>query len=82
MCSSRNASRTAGLSLFNISNLRRDAVLVLSRKKDEVITIGDDIRIVVVEIRHDKIRLGVQAPRDVPVDRLEVREAKEREKKQ
>lgn len=57
-------------------------MLVLSRKKDEVITIGDDIRIVVVEIRHDKIRLGVQAPRDVPVDRLEIREAKESEKKQ
>lgn len=82
MCSSRNASRTAGLSLFYISNLRRDAVLVLSRKKDEVITIGDDITVTVIEIRHDKIRLGVQAPRDVPVDRLEVREAKEREKKQ
>lgn len=55
-------------------------MLVLSRKKDEVITIGDDITVTVIEIRHDKIRLGVQAPRDVPVHRLEVREAKEREK--
>ena len=47
-------------------------MLVLSRKKDEVITIGDDIRIVVVEIRGNKVRLGIEAPKEVPVHRSEV----------
>jgi carbon storage regulator len=50
-------------------------MLVLSRKKDEAIVINDAIRIVVVEIRGDKVRLGVEAPREVPVHRNEVYEA-------
>ena len=50
-------------------------MLVLSRKKDESIVINNDIRIVVVEIRGDKVRLGVEAPKDVPVHRREVFEA-------
>ena len=49
-------------------------MLVLSRHKDEVITVGDDIRIVVVDIRGDKVRIGIQAPLDVPVHRLEIYE--------
>jgi carbon storage regulator len=50
-------------------------MLVLSRKKNESIVINDDITIVVVEIRGDKVRLGVEAPREVPVHRREVFEA-------
>lgn len=50
-------------------------MLVLSRFKGGVICIGDDILITVVDIRGDKVRLGVDAPRDVPVHRLEVYEA-------
>lgn len=50
-------------------------MLVLSRKKDESIVINDDITIVVVEIRGDKVRLGVEAPKEVPVHRREVYEA-------
>jgi carbon storage regulator len=50
-------------------------MLVLSRKKDESIVINNDITIVVVEIRGDKVRLGVEAPREVPVHRQEVFEA-------
>ena len=50
-------------------------MLVLSRKKNESIVIDNDITIVVVEIRGDKVRLGVEAPRDVPVHRREVYEA-------
>lgn len=53
-------------------------MLVLSRKKNESIVIGDDIRIVVVEIRGDKVRLGVEAPRSVPVHRREVYDAIQR----
>ncbi len=50
-------------------------MLVLSRKKNESIIINNDITIVVVEIRGDKVRLGVEAPRDVPVHRREVYDA-------
>lgn len=50
-------------------------MLVLSRKKDERIVINNDITIVVVEIRGDKVRLGVEAPKEVPVHRREVYDA-------
>ena len=52
-------------------------MLVLSRKKNESIVIGKDaeITIVVVEIRGDKVRLGVEAPKEVPVHRREVFDA-------
>ena len=50
-------------------------MLVLSRKKDEKIMIGENISIMVVEIRGDKVRLGIEAPRDVSVHRQEVFEA-------
>jgi len=50
-------------------------MLVLSRKKNESIVINNDITIVVVEIRGDKVRLGVEAPKEVPVHRREVYEA-------
>ncbi|MEN0110750.1 MAG: carbon storage regulator CsrA [Planctomycetota bacterium] len=50
-------------------------MLVLSRKKNESIVINDDITIVVVEIRGDKVRLGIEAPKEVPVHRNEVWEA-------
>ena len=52
-----------------------EAMLVLARKKNESIVIADDITIVVVEIRGDKVRLGVEAPKEVPVHRREVFEA-------
>lgn len=50
-------------------------MLVLSRKKNESIRINDDITIVVVEIRSDKVRLGVEAPKETPVHRDEVYQA-------
>lgn len=50
-------------------------MLVLSRKKNESIVINDDITIVVVEIRGDKVRLGVEAPKEIPVHRREVYDA-------
>lgn len=55
-------------------------MLVLSRKKNESIVINDDITIVVVEIRGDKVRLGVEAPKEVPVHRREVFDAIQHEK--
>jgi carbon storage regulator len=53
-------------------------MLVLSRKKDQSIVINDNIVIVVVDVRGDRVRLGIQAPKDVPVDRKEVHDAKRR----
>lgn len=50
-------------------------MLVLSIKKNEAIRINNDIVITVVEIRGDKVRLGIEAPKDVPVHRQEVYEA-------
>lgn len=49
-------------------------MLVLSRKKDEIIDIGGGITVMVVEIRGDKVRLGVDAPKDVTIHRREVTE--------
>ena len=53
-------------------------MLVLSRHKSEAIRIGDDVTIVVVEIRGDKVRLGIEAPKDMPVHRSEIHEALKR----
>ncbi len=50
-------------------------MLVLSRKKNESIVINNEITIVVVEIRGDKVRLGVEAPKEVPVHRREIYDA-------
>lgn len=50
-------------------------MLVLSRKKNESIVINNDITVTVVEIRGDKVRLGIVAPKEVPVHRQEVFEA-------
>ena len=50
-------------------------MLVLSRKKNESIVIDDRIVITVVEVRGDKVRLGIEAPRDVPIHRSEVYDA-------
>jgi carbon storage regulator len=55
-------------------------MLVLSRQRDETIMIGDDIEITVVDIRGEKVRLGINAPPHVPVHRKEVYEAIKREK--
>lgn len=49
-------------------------MLVLSRRRDERILIGDDIEIVVVEVRGEKVRLGINAPTDIAVHRAELRE--------
>lgn len=54
-------------------------MLVLSRHIDESIMIGDDVVITVVDIRGDKVRLGIEAPQSIPVHRQEVYEAIKRE---
>ncbi|UCG31934.1 MAG: carbon storage regulator CsrA [Phycisphaerales bacterium] len=57
-------------------------MLVLSRQRDETIMIGDDIEITVVDIRGDKVRLGINAPKSVQVHRKEVYLAIKRENEQ
>lgn len=54
-------------------------MLVLSRQRDESIMIGDNIVITIVDIRGDKVRLGINAPAEIPVHRQEVYEAIQRE---
>jgi carbon storage regulator len=54
-------------------------MLVLSRQRDESIVIGDNVVITIVDIRGDKVRLGIEAPGEVPVHRQEVYEAIQRE---
>jgi carbon storage regulator len=54
-------------------------MLVLSRQRDERIVIGDDVEVVVVDIRGDKVRLGIVAPNTVSVHRKEIYEAIRRE---
>jgi len=49
-------------------------VLVLTRRVDESIMIGDDVRVTVVAVKGDHVRVGVDAPRSVPIHRLEIYE--------
>ena len=54
-------------------------MLVLSRQRDESIMIGDNVVVTVVDVRGDKVRLGIEAPSEIPVHRREVYEAIQRE---
>ena len=55
-------------------------MLVLSRQKDESIMVGDNVEITIVDVRGVKVRLGITAPKEIPVHRREVYEAIQREK--
>ena len=55
-------------------------MLVLSRQRDESIMIGDDVEIIIVDVRGDKVRLGITAPKCIPVHRREIYDAIQREK--
>ena len=57
-------------------------MLVLSRHRDESIMIGDDVVVTIVDIRGDKVRLGIDAPSDIPVHRQEVYDAIQRENRE
>jgi carbon storage regulator len=57
-------------------------MLVLSRTRDESIIIGDNVVVTVVDVRGDKVKLGIEAPQDVTVHRREVYEAIRRENQQ
>lgn len=60
-------------------NHLEDIMLVLSRHRDESIMIGDDVVVTIVDIRGDKVRLGIEAPQSIPVHRQEVYDAIQRE---
>lgn len=57
-------------------------MLVLSRKRDESIMIGDDVEIIIVDVRGDKVRLGITAPKNIPVHRREIYDSIQREKEE
>jgi carbon storage regulator len=55
-------------------------MLVLSRQRDESIMIGDNVEVTIVDVRGDKVRLGITAPKEIPVHRREIFDAIQREK--
>ena len=55
-------------------------MLVLTRQKDESIMIGDDVEIIIVDVRGNKVRLGITAPKCIPVHRREIYDAIQRER--
>src|ERR1044071_5252732 len=61
---------------------KEPCMLVLSRQRDETIMIGDDIEVTVVDIRGDKVRLGINAPKSISVHRKEVYDAIRRENRE
>jgi len=69
-----------GVTYVKTSPQKELEMLVLSRQKDESIMIGDDVEIIIVDVRGDKVRLGITAPKAIPVHRREVYEAIQREK--
>ena len=71
----------AAIDPFNTAaqNENSGSMLVLSRHRDETILLGNDVSITIVDIRGDKVRLGIDAPKDIPVHRQEVYDAIKRE---
>jgi carbon storage regulator len=61
---------------------KESKMLVLSRQRDESIMIGDEVEVTIVDVRGDKVRLGINAPRRIAVHRKEIYEAIQREKAQ
>ena len=55
-------------------------MLVLSRQKNESIMVGDNVEVVIVDVRGNRVRLGISAPKHIPVHRREIYEAIHREK--
>jgi carbon storage regulator len=73
------AAATDCPAVFGVPGKGGSRMLILSRKTDEVVMIGDDIRLVIVDIRDGRVRLGIDAPPEVPVHRLEIYQAIKRE---
>jgi carbon storage regulator len=79
-----SARREPRRCLRSFINERRtsDIMLVLSRQRDESIVIGDNVIVTIVDVRGDRVRLGIEAPREVSVHRREVYDAIQRENQQ
>tara|TARA_B100000035_G_C20954758_1_gene533655 strand:+ start:931 stop:1137 length:207 start_codon:yes stop_codon:yes gene_type:complete len=60
------------VSFFAILDLRGNILLVLSRRRDQTLVIGDNVEVTVLEIKGGQVRLGISAPKAVPVHRGEI----------
>ncbi len=60
------------MSFFAILDLRGNILLVLSRRRDQTLVIGDNVEVTVLEIKGGQVRLGISAPKAVPVHRGEI----------
>jgi carbon storage regulator len=58
----------------------RDIMLILTRRAGEALRIGNDIEVTVMAVNGTQVRIGIKAPRDVPVDRQEIAERKRRDR--
>src|SRR5436309_13717154 len=77
-----DAHRTSRSKAYRPLTQEGASMLVLSRQRDETIMIGDDIEVTVVDIRGDKVRLGINAPKEISVHRKEVYDAIRRENRE
>lgn len=69
---SQAVTRIMGVDLNGVETPVEQTMLVLSRRRNESIIIADDVTITIVEIRGDKVRIGIEAPKEIPVHRREV----------
>lgn len=70
----------SGAMLPCIRHFTRDLMLILTRRAGEALRIGDDIEVTVMAVNGSQVRIGIQAPRDVAVDREEIAERKRRDR--
>jgi carbon storage regulator len=71
----------SSLFVINLQNTRRNLMLVITRRSEESIFIGDDIKITILGTKNGQTRVGIDAPKNIPIYREEIRQKIQRKKK-